>query len=334
MYTSHIVWPGPTGEILSSNLSRYEFTSNVSLLFCGTCSSPLFWEEYYKKKPEVLDVFTGALNNVPVQNLIRFPDQIFVRDTEDGGSAQWLRSVNSDGTESRCWIARASKSEAFDPDTPSGMYPSSAETNRTRDIPIQCRCKGVNLVLRRSAEDFSSLKPGSLPFFVEPTTHKHLTSFDACNSCRSVFGVEIINWTFALLRQVHFATDTEQTGFPQSTQELAQAVSRSDGDPRLGTLKLYKSSPDVQRYFCSRCSASVFYAVDDRPDLVDVAVGLLDAPEGARAENELVWNLGSRVGGEDDVFGGWREEFINSVKESAEKWRVQRLSQDLETACS
>ncbi|KAJ4327424.1 hypothetical protein N0V84_002196 [Fusarium piperis] len=324
MYTSYIAWPGLTREILNSDLARYEFTSNVSLLFCGTCSSPLFWEEHYKGKPEVLDVFTGALNNVPVKNLITFPDHIFVGDTEDGGVSQWLLNVNQDDTEPRCWSARAIQSQPFDHDRSESADALNEELKRSRDIPIQCHCKGVDLVLRRSPDDFSAAEGDSLPFFIEPTTHKHLASFDACNTCRSVFGVEIVNWTFALLRQIHFVSNTEQTRFPQSVQELEKAVSCSDRDARLGTLALYKSSPDVQRYFCSRCSASVFYAVDDRPDLVDVAVGLLDAPEGARAESDLIWNLGSRVGGENDVVGGWREEFVNRVKQTAETWRVDR----------
>lgn len=324
MYTSHIKWPGLTREILSSSLARYEFTSNVSLLFCGTCSSPLFWEEYYKDKPEVLDVFTGALDNATVKNLITFPDQIFVGDTEDGGLSQWLLNVNEDGIESRRWKARAIKSETFDNDRPALVGASDEHLQSPRDIPIQCRCKGVDLVLRRSPDEFSPTESGSLPFFVDPTTHRHIATFDACNTCRSMFGVEIVNWTFALLRQMHYASHTEQPGFPQSAQELLKAVSGPDRDARLGTLSLYKSSPDVQRYFCSRCSASVFYAVDDRPDLVDVAVGLLDAPEGARAERDLIWNMGSRVGGEDDVVGGWREGFVNRVKETAEKWRVDR----------
>lgn len=267
-------------------------------------------------------MFTGALNNVAVKNLITFPDQIFVGDTEDGGVSQWLVDVNEDGIESRRWKARAIKSEAFDLDRPALLGASKDDHQSPRNIPIQCRCKGVDLVLRRSADDFSPGETGSLPFFVDPTTHKHLATFDACNTCRSVFGVEIVNWTFVLLRQIHFAGNTGQPDFPQSVQDLEKAVSSPDRDAHLGTLSLYKSSPDVQRYFCSRCSASVFYTVDDRPDLVDVAVGLLDAPEGARAERDLIWNLGSRVGGEDDVVGGWREGFVRRVKETAEKWRV------------
>ncbi|KAF5000330.1 hypothetical protein FDECE_11229, partial [Fusarium decemcellulare] len=285
MYTSHVPWPGSTDDIRSSNLCRYEFTSNVSLLFCGTCSSPLFWEEYYKDRPEVIDVFTGALNNVPVQDFIKFTGQIFVEDTCDGGLSPWLQFLNEDGTISRPWRWRADKNEEFDNSLPAvDNAPKTEVKIQTSSVPIQCRCKGVDFLLRPGNVYFSSQNADSLPFFIEPTTHKHLTNFDACDSCRSTFGTEIINWTFVLLQQLDFPASSEQPDFPRSVQDLKNAMSGPKIDPRFGTLAMYKSSPDVQRYFCSRCSASVFYAVDDRPELVDVAVGVIDASEGARAE--------------------------------------------------
>uniref|UniRef100_A0A8H7MXZ9 CENP-V/GFA domain-containing protein n=1 Tax=Bionectria ochroleuca TaxID=29856 RepID=A0A8H7MXZ9_BIOOC len=114
-----------------------------------------------------------------------------------------------------------------------------------------------------------------LPWFVDPEKLKHMCGFDPCDSCRPMFGVDMVHWTFVLAQQVEFAENTGKP-FPADTLQLKEAISGgTDRDPRLGTLSLYASSPDVQRYFCSRCSASVFYAVDDRPELLDVAAGLL-----------------------------------------------------------
>ena len=56
-----------------------------------------------------------------------------------------------------------------------------------------------------------------------------------------------------------------------------------------GILKHYRSSSEVTRHFCSDCGATIFYDADDRPHVLDVAVGLLSAPEGARAESWLEW---------------------------------------------
>jgi len=48
------------------------------------------------------------------------------------------------------------------------------------------------------------------------------------------------------------------------------------------------------RYFCGKCGASCFWVGDARPELIDVAVGLLTATSGARAETWLKW-VTSRV---------------------------------------
>ena len=54
-----------------------------------------------------------------------------------------------------------------------------------------------------------------------------------------------------------------------------------------GTLKAYRSSRGVTRYFCNTCGATIFWTGESRPQLIDVAVGILDAEEGARAESWL-----------------------------------------------
>ncbi|KAK1573327.1 uncharacterized protein LY79DRAFT_568849 [Colletotrichum navitas] len=87
------------------------------------------------------------------------------------------------------------------------------------------------------------------------------------------------------------------------------------------TLAVYNSSTDVERYSCSTCFADVFYAVHDREDMIDIAIGLLDHPDGARAEGLLAWSYG-KVGWEADVAGGWRDELVGSVKTLSKEWAV------------
>jgi hypothetical protein len=166
-----------------------------------------------------------------------------------------------------------------------------------------------------------SFVQATLTFQPWTLTLSHFTSTRNPTSLSA--GADIMSWTFALLKQIDFAGDSTGPSFPRSTLELKDAVESTDRDSRYGTLSMYRSSPDVQRYFCSRCSASVFYAVDDRPDLVDVAVGLLHSPDGARAESILAWHLGAKMMGEEDHKGGWREGFVNAVKETSEKWRLE-----------
>ncbi|KAK3995573.1 hypothetical protein QBC44DRAFT_319829 [Cladorrhinum sp. PSN332] len=200
------------------------------------------------------------------------------------------------------------------------------------EVKLGCRCGGVDLLVKageaqREFEKLAKEGRGKLPWFVDPVTHKSVGTFDGCDSCRIWSGVEVFNWTFFLLKHVGFGDGSE--GFPTDTAELKAAVGEGERrevkvDAKFGTLAYYASSPDVQRYFCSRCAACVFYCIDDRPDMVDVAVGLLHAPEGARAESIISWELGGEIGWREDMEGTWRENLLNTVEKEAEEWRVKR----------
>ncbi|RBR23676.1 uncharacterized protein FIESC28_03472 [Fusarium coffeatum] len=324
MYSSDTNWPGPRDEVLNSNLKRYEFTANVTVMFCGTCSAPMFWDEHYQNKANHLSVFTGVLKDVDDGNLIRFVDQIFVGDTEDGGISPWLQDVNHNGPKPRIWEGRSGKSNELHEDLLAAKGNVPSEKVAKTGIPMHCRCKGVQLVFRPGNVNFSTMDPKDIPGYIDRASHKHLATLDPCNSCRLSIGVDMMNWTFALPAQIEFAEASEGNKFPQNTHELKSAVQSQERDPRYGTLTFYASSPDVQRYFCSRCSATVFYTVDDRPDVIDVAVGLLHAPEGARAESVLAWNLGAQMMSEKEFGDTWRGNLVKSVKAGSEKWRTKK----------
>ena len=323
-----VPWPVSVSEVRESSLSCYRFSKTLDILFCGTCSGPLFWRKH-TDQAESLGIFTGALKNIPEPAVVSITDHICVEDTVDGGASPWLRWLNDNGTESRRWKGRVEVSEEITSDWPSLEALMKVHDKKGPDVfRIQCHCKGVDLELRRGDADFETMTADELPFFVDPTTYKQIATFDACSFCRPMFGVDIIHWTFALLQHLDFPSGPEaqgiSTGFPKTVAELKDAVLKPERDPRFGTLAMYASSDDVQRYFCSCCSATILYAVDDRQDLVDVAVGVLSAPDGARAESLLLWGLGSNVGGEDDVEGSWREGHVRAVKKAAEDWRIAR----------
>jgi hypothetical protein len=93
-------------------------------------------------------------------------------------------------------------------------------------------------------------------------------------------------------------------------------------DARLGTLTRYNSSPGVHRYFCSVCSASIFvtHGKASDPGTIDVAVGVLHHPDGARAEGLLAWKY-SEIDFAADGAGGWREELNRQALEEVQRWR-------------
>ena len=85
---------------------------------------------------------------------------------------------------------------------------------------------------------------------------------------------------------------------------------------KMHDLAEYRSSEGVRRYFCSKCSATVFWCCDVRPDLIDVSVGLLDAEEGARAESWLEWRT-DRISFDEDAPN---RALVQSLKSGLKKW--------------
>ncbi|KAH9907557.1 Mss4-like protein [Xylariomycetidae sp. FL2044] len=345
MYSSDVAWYGNVDEIRTSSLKRYEFGNLLNILFCSTCSSPMFWEE--KESPETKQyygAFIGALENVPVQGLVEITNHIHVGDTLDGGATPWLVFPNRDGSRPRMWKGKREKSEQLSVGWPgAAALPNAAARPSKGPVPVRCRCKGVSLLLDNYDPVYPETPRSELPRFVDPVTFKTRGTFDACDSCRLQSGADLFHWTFDLVSHISYGgtSPEHQAPFPKNSLELMDAVLAGAGrDPRLGTLGVYTSSPGIQRYFCSRCSACILYAADDRPEIVDIAIGVLESGDGARAESYLSWEFGRPIVWRGDVLGGWREDLVKRVEAEAENWRIQRgypeswrqLEQEMEDA--
>lgn len=342
LYSSAILkWPGDDSAIRDATLKKYDFSQHLTVLFCGTCSSPMFFEMHRARDSNSesapageYGVMTGALSHDGPDGLVRLENHVFVGDTKDGGMSVFMQKPNGDGVEARRWMGLTSQSEEVAYDWPAELKSETEIQNKAAEIPVRCHCGGVDLFFKRekAEKEFMAMDKSELPWFVHPQTKKLMASIDPCDSCRLSSGVDFWTWTFVLLRHIGFASrnNGNNSSFPNDTKDLQAAVSKKgpDRDPDLGTLDYFASSKDVQRYFCSRCSASVFYAVDDRPDLVDLAVGLLDSEDGARAESLLCWSmvktLPKSVWRNVDMLNGWRRQWLESVETEAEAYRKAR----------
>ncbi|KAF2684277.1 hypothetical protein K458DRAFT_366560 [Lentithecium fluviatile CBS 122367] len=318
LFTVGTRWPNPSPNIDISALKTFHFGPSCDTHFCGTCSTPLFFTNP-KDPNEPLGIATGALENTP-EELVKIVHHIFVEDTKDGGASVWMRKVNKDGVEAKRFKerSRGENAEEYPADWPAAETLTGYETRRDESVPIRCKCEGVDLVWHRG--NYEGKKKEELPWIIDPTTHKSLAGFCACDSCRVSGGIDVCNWAFGELENISFNASANKT-FPNNSNELRALVDAKD--PSIGTLTYYASSPDVQRYFCSNCAACIFYATDDRPQIVDIAVGVLRASDGARAEGFLSWAFGvfSHIG---DSKGGWRHGFFERVAKESDEWREER----------
>jgi len=200
--------------------------------------------------------------------------------------------VDSDGTRRplKRWMLQDFQDPEFVPDNELQVLPErqkrSVENNEK--LQAQCYCGGVKFYITRPNEAskkiqspfsdllipyhlHSSSNPKNETWWLRDNDTKYIAGTCTCESCRKASGFEIQPWAFV----------------PKYN------IFKEDGTPfdfGMGTLKRYESSKGNFREFCKTCGATVFWhTTENRPDLIDVSVGLLDPEEGARVEGWLDW---------------------------------------------
>ncbi len=251
----------------------------TAVVFCSHCGSILSWQN----EMEVLAIYTGILRDP--KGTIDFQDQCCVLETGDGGLSNWLDLPKR----TSCPIPRGLGSKEQE------VMVLPREEPDTR---ASCYCR--NICFQITPPNVSSTSPSSpfsdliVPYHSGPSTNsadekwwlrangtKYFAGTCACQSCRLASGNDIQTWAFV----------------PKVN------IRKSNGEPfdfSMAQLKRYESSKGVYRRFCSGCGAIVFWHDETRPELIDVAVGLLAAGSGARAEELLEWAT-ERVSFQEDA---------------------------------
>ena len=297
------------------NTATYAASERLFRHFCGTCGTNVFLVD--KEINEVSPSFlcSGAITTDG--NEPRMNEQIFIKDTKDGGMSPWFPSIQG-------W-------EGFSDSKPvdcSRQLPESSRadvTSKNPELPCYCQCRKIQFRITKPNEKSRDLhgpfadllapyvstspevieNPDDIKWWLRRQGTKYLAGTCACNSCRTNSGFDIQNWTFI-----------------PNVNLLDLNGSQLDIGTMQGLTK-YGSSKGTNRYFCSQCGATVFYRREERPDLLDVSVGLLDAEEGARAESWLMWWT-DRVSFDEDALN---KTFIGTLKEGLRKWGEQAVKQ-------
>lgn len=250
------------------------------------------------------DIMSGSLEKA--EGVFEFQGHEFIADTVDGGFTDFLTSIA--GKQLPRWSYRRERSDQLplfwrSPDRP------SIESPTTDPVHCHCKCGGVEFWIARPSERSKNAKSelpdltlpyhSSQPRAADETwwlvdgEKKFMAGVCCCNECRLDSGCEWVEWAF--VPTVDISLDAEG----KKPYDLPFG-----SETGWGTLKGYQSTKkgkSVWRYHCSKCAAMVFFTCDERTDLIDVAVGLLDAPEGARAELLLEFWTGRLSFREDGI---------------------------------
>lgn len=339
--TSYVRIHGPPSL---QGLESYAFPTHCERYFCGTCGCHIFFHN--DDEDSIWSVATGVIIGIAENEEagqadtksetdagLRFTRHVNVQGTKDGGLSPFLREVDRRGM------------DVEEPSFP-GHYDSLNSQRQTSPEAIDqephlkgsCQCKGILLHITRPDE--SSRLPHSgysdliVPFctgsprIVNPDDEKwwlrpanatnptkYLAGTCACRSCRLISGFEIQTWAFVPRSNIFMHGEGGDEQLPLDFAHLPS-----------GTLRSYESSPGVLREFCRRCGATVFWHDKWRPDLIDVSVGLLAAPEGARADSWLDWFTERvsfselTVDGRTGIVAKTAKDLIDSLERGLKDW--------------
>ncbi|KAI1855633.1 hypothetical protein JX265_006036 [Neoarthrinium moseri] len=230
------------------------------------------------------------------ETVFQIRTHVFTESASGGGLNEWLPRIGD--RELKIWNP---KDGSAAPKESKAEYGLKGEDR----LRAECHCGGVSFTIPRPTEEV--INDPVMSKFVSPVDKsKWIATIDACDDCRLTSGVHVISWTFVPLDQLE----------PKIKPDLL-----------IGTMKTFVSSPGVLRSFCGVCGATVFYACDDRcptvqQNIVDVAVGILRAPEGIRAENWLTWRAGA-VGWEASGLQ-YDEELTKSLGQGCKDWSLKK----------
>ncbi|KAJ5532177.1 hypothetical protein N7494_008729 [Penicillium frequentans] len=272
-----------------ANLTGYKHATALSTrYFCSTCGCHI--GDHIPD--DGIWVISNAIfdANKADHGVWKFNTHLYPDSAPDGGLSALVSTVDEHHLE---LVSPKHFSE------PIADVPQGDEAN-DKELLAQCHCGGVSFHISRPQAEFIASPAGQT--WLSPTDQtKWLACMDLCDDCRLVNGTNVIGWMFVPVNHLS----------PNPSPDLL-----------IGSSKAYRSTADVLRTFCRTCGATVFYSCADRPEIVDIAVGLLKAPEGAMAEDWVLWRAARASWPEDGL--QYHAGFSRALIEGMKQWGTER----------
>lgn len=268
-----------------SNATAYKTSENLTRFFCEHCGCNAFVyvnsdDRWLACAGIVEPGLQGAENGTKDDNhkdVGKVEYHEYVGDAHDGGIAPYLTQLGGrdvpcfatdpqDGAPAMSEVElRALRDQGLD----------TASRGRGEAMEVACHCGAVQLRIAPPAHN-----ENSEGWYVPSDRGKYCARFCCCRSCRLTLGFSLQPWMYIPPGQI-FTADDQSVIFGPKAKETVQ-VER---------LKHYQSSDAVLRSFCTTCGATVFYQSFERPDIIDVSVGVVRSRAGSALAGEwLQWD--------------------------------------------
>ncbi|KAK2030624.1 glutathione-dependent formaldehyde-activating enzyme [Colletotrichum zoysiae] len=253
-----------------SSLTAYRYaTASGTRYFCSTCSCHV-GDVSDDDNDWVISasIFDANKDDVPAVWDIR--THMNTTSAPGGGLHNWLPRIA--GRDMGVWNPKDT-----DETDEAAMPGREVGVDSEEILRAQCHCGGVSFAISRPSDDDDE----AYGEWLSPADRtKWMACLDVCGDCRLQTGAHAVGWAFV----------------PES--RISPPVPEDLG---VGTSKSFASSEGVVRSFCGTCGATVMAHFvcggarrrgGDGERLLNVAVGLLRAPEGVLAEKWLTWRTG------------------------------------------
>lgn len=263
-----------------SDLRSYKVSATTTRFFCSLCGTNIC---RYSSDSDSWHLRSGVVQRIigdeqVFSKLEEIVQHQFVGDTKDGGLASCLTNAENEPI-------RQSRQHADQQSLDSSQEVLPKWSDRS-SLEAACHCGSVRFLITRpneASKRCSSPWPDLIrPYHSQSSKNeddqkwwlrgrgKYLAGTCACRSCRLAFASPITCWAFIPKANL-FRPDGRSFEF-----DIAELAS-------------YESSKGTYRNFCRSCGTPMFWHNGERPDLIDVSVGIFRAEEGARAESWLEW---------------------------------------------
>ena len=191
-------------------------------------------------------------------------------------------------------------------------------SSQQSSLLASCLCGTVVFRILRPQPTLSTLNLPKITRWLSPAQDKYLALTCVCRYDRLSVGFSVVPFTYVppeIIISASHELSSSSSIFPYTSHTPSPLVFNDTSthalEAALPGLKCYRSSPDSRRSFCSVCGASVFYECESRPEVVNIAVGILRAQEGCLAESWLHWDWAKVSWAEDGV----DQELVRALKE-------------------
>lgn len=221
----------------------------------------------------------GIVEPASSQPVVKVTHHAYVADTGDGGLARPMCQLG--GRKVPCYV-EAEVEEMLDQEFDALSHQRS---QRSGLLKASCHGGAIQFGIKPPEPDDRL----DVAWWLSADGTKYLGLVCFCRDCRLESGQSLSVNTYVMPQNV---TVQDRSPFDDTSHDKEAKIKSPLLQDLFPEMLCYASSDDVRRSSCGRCGTSIFFERESRPQVVNVAVGILRAESGCLAKEWIAWDWG------------------------------------------